>query len=120
MFSAQSSKNLGKTKKTKKNKTTRRNGYIGLNFLVSLFFLESSRGFCYFGHKTKKPRDNQRNNTASQQTLLELWVCNLGVLLCLSRVFHVAYKKNLARNGNVFFLERIIYFQKSVLERSLL
>ena len=69
---AENQKNIEKTKKNKKNKTTRPNGYIGLNFLVSLFFLVFSRFLLLWAENQKKPRENPKKT--KKQNYQTQWV----------------------------------------------
>lgn len=103
-FSTTSTKNI---EKTKKNKTARPNGHIGLNFffweggVVSWFF----RSFCYFGQKTfKTPWENQKqkqkNTTARPNGYrAELFVFIVGFLEVLL-LWVGSQKNNLEKTKN--------------------
>ena len=75
-------------KKTKKHKKKLPDPWV---HRAETFVLVFSK-FLDFGQKTKKKLETtKKQKKSSQQTLLELWVCNFGVLLFLSRVFACMY-----------------------------
>ena len=111
LFLTKSGKNLEKTKKTRLHTPTLWH-YSRLN-LVFFVFLVSwvSRGFCYFGVKNKKPRDNQKtknNKNAHPKggAAAESWVLSFCVFCFLFfRVLSTIWKTN--RSGR--FVKKNIF-----------